>query len=119
MRKVLCLFFMCCLLTTALPAIGHADSLEDYRAKTCEPGEKEVVAHYTIDAQSGTRVYDETSRYTNDSRYYELGNFRDASRGEVTYCQIKVNETLNLISVIAIMTGALMGLLFTRSQDAH
>lgn len=102
-----------------MPVIGYADSLKDYKSKSCLPGEKEVVARYVVDTQSSKRVYDETTRYTNDSRYYELGNYRDASRGEVTYCQIKVNETLNLISVIAIMTGAFMGLLFTRSQNAH
>lgn len=118
MRKVLCLLMICGLIIGPTPVIASAATYQEYRSTTCEPGEKEVAARFTFDERSGDTTYNETSRYKDDKRYYKLTSYRDAQGGEVKYCQIMINETLNVISVVAIMVGALMGLLYMRSQDA-
>lgn len=118
MRKLLCLLALCCALIGLVPVGVHADSLTEYQSKSCEPGENAVIAQYTTDKPKGTHTYDESTRYHGDKRYYELGSYEHETGGEVKFCQIKVNETLNIISVIAIMVSAAFGLFFTRSQDA-
>lgn len=119
MRTVLCLLLLCSLTIGGTPVMASAASYEQYRKTTCEPGEKEVAARFTLDERTGEKIYDESTRYDGDKRYYKLTDYRDDQGGEVKYCQIMINETLNVISVIAVMVGALMGLLYMRSQDAN
>jgi|GEM_PF-2908777 len=118
MRKLLCLLILVGAFFAIAPVATHADTLDQYNAKSCEPGEKEAIAQYTTAQPFGRKTFDESLRYADDERYYKLSEYQHSKGGEVKYCQIKVNETLNVISVIAVMISAITGLIYTRSQDA-